>query len=157
MISTIIIEPIEGDPLGLLRAGVCGAGPPVLTFWGCGGAHYDGRGVDTRDPVPLGWSDLEPPHKVEHGWCHHAKVHLRHGLVLAFRGKPVPEGCDRVDWALHRGAGRPGRARTYSHTAFPDGLPQVLEWPFEQGWIAVHLQGAGTLRLLDDSMQEVTP
>lgn len=155
MISTIIIEPAANDPLGLLHDGVCGARPPVLVFWGCAGWHMEPE-LNTDAPIPLGWSVRDPVHKTSRGWCHHAKVMLRRALVLAYAGKPVPEGCDRVDWVLHRGAGRPGRARTYSHTQFPAGLSPDLEWPFKQGWIATHLQQAGTLLLLDENLREVT-
>lgn len=156
MISTIIIEPALHDPLDLLRDGACGARPPVLAFWGCAGWHMQPE-LRMDGPIPLGWSVREPLHKTSLGWCHHAKVMLRRALVLAHAGRPVPEGCDRMDWALHRGAGRPGRSRTYSHTPFPPNLPEALEWPFEQAWIATNLHQAGRLILLDDEMQEVSP
>lgn len=72
-ISTILLVPEEGDPHGLLAAGVCGARPPVMCL------------ASADEP----WAK----------WCGDTETCTR-ALVLAHDGKPVPEGCDRADHAL---------------------------------------------------------
>ena len=73
VIHTILLIPNDGDPLGLLAEGACGARPPRMAFDDPGVVGFPGR-----------WS-----------------LTLGHGrtraLVLAYAGQAVPEGCDRLD------------------------------------------------------------
>jgi len=66
-VYAVLLVPAEGDPHGLLREGMCGARPP------------------------LAW--MNGPRWV-FGWASE-RAHVR-ALVLAWGGKPVPEGLDRA-------------------------------------------------------------
>ncbi|NDC89396.1 MAG: hypothetical protein EB075_11450 [Bacteroidetes bacterium] len=65
-VYAVLLVPAEGDPHGLLREGMCGARPP------------------------LAW--MNGPRWV-FGWASE-RAHVR-ALVLAWGGKPVPEGIQR--------------------------------------------------------------
>jgi len=75
-ITTVLLVPEEGDPLGLLAEGPCGARPPVAYEWQAvkKWRTYDG-------PLP-------PPERRRPYW--------RGALVLAWDGEPVAEGLDRA-------------------------------------------------------------
>lgn len=68
-ISTILLVPADGDPHGLLADGVCGARPPLMVS-SCGGAWTP------EEDCPNGYDTM--------------------AIVLAYHGKPVLEGCNRV-------------------------------------------------------------
>lgn len=111
-ISTILLVPADGDPHGLLADGVCGAKPPILDGWACNDAQHG-----------LWWTfgrDLEPP------ICDVCSARKRweeaRALVLAYQGKPVPEGCSRVLASIAEG--EPGIDRhgfPWSLVAFVSG------------------------------------
>ncbi len=81
-IERILLIPAEGDPHGLLKEGPCGARPPTAWFARCKGVL-----------VPA-------PHAAARR-CGHCDRPLaecqQRALVLAWDGKPVPEGCFRAD------------------------------------------------------------
>jgi hypothetical protein len=96
MIDTVLLIPAEGDPLGLLSEGVCGARPPTVER--------------VRDDAEYGCSR----------WCFSGRTNFsamkqkfgadyQRALVLAWDGKPVEEGLDRLGrtpnvtrvWALN--------------------------------------------------------
>lgn len=85
MIAAILLIPEEGDPLGLLREGPCGARPPMA--WYCD--DYQAweqwhRGMDHAEPAA--WAAM-----VERARC---------ALILAWDGEPVGAGCFAADgWA----------------------------------------------------------
>lgn len=90
MIDTILLVPADGDPHGLLADGACGARPPALTGYACNDATH-GRwwpeNAEREAPVC-------PECSARKRWCDVT------ALVLAYRGKPVAEGCDRANRAL---------------------------------------------------------
>ena len=75
-ITTILLVPAEGDPKGLLAEGLWGARPPVAVRAG-------GKWVPITQVVCQPWSMFN--------WEDGSRA-----LVLAYDGKPVPEGLDRV-------------------------------------------------------------
>ena len=71
-IRHILLIPSEGDPHGLLKQGLCGARPPTIS------TSHDGAILD---------------------YVYYGHEPLTDALVLAWKGEPVPEGCDRADRA----------------------------------------------------------
>ena len=78
-------------------------------------------------------------------------------LVLAWDGKLVNEGLDRLDWADVRVRdSTPGRVRTSNTTPSVLGLPEGLWRAWEHGWLAQDT-GVGRVVLLDTEGREVVP
>ena len=103
----VLLIPHGGDLHGLLKEGVCGSMPPM--------AHNKGSGWGAG----------------AHPWS------IPHALVLAWDGKVVSEGCDRL-----------ARARNYEDFWQPDDLDELH-------WLTVDA-ALGTVVLLDAEGQEVT-
>lgn len=84
-VCVVLLVPVKGDSLGLLADGPCGARPPVAAKpltdgpWGVCDDDWRGRRQLARDK---GNADL---------------LFVR-ALVLAWDGKPVAEGIDRLRW-----------------------------------------------------------
>ena len=116
-ISAVLLIPHGGDLHGLLKEGVCGSRPPV--------AHNKGSGPPVAHNKGSGWG------AGAHPWS------IPHALVLAWDGKVVPEGCDRL-----------ARARNYEDFWQPDDLDELH-------WLTVDA-ALGTVVLLDAEGQEVT-
>ena len=106
-ISAVLLIPHGGDLHGLLKEGVCDASPPVAHLY-----HEAWRAG-------------------AHPWS------IPHALVLAWDGKVVPEGCDRL-----------ARARNYEDFWQPDDLDELH-------WLTVDA-ALGTVVVLNNKGQEVT-
>lgn len=86
--QAILFVPEKGDPLGLLADGVCGARPPMALRWTDATNVYWGACGSADVPQTPSCRIYDPGE----------------ALVLAWGGKPVPEGMDR----LGRSPGRCG-------------------------------------------------
>lgn len=126
-ISAVLLVPAEGDPHGLISMGACWARPPTLAFtpdW------------DYENECALQTGSWAAPDYGEPGYY---APDDDEALVLAWDGKPVSEGCDR----LRR---RTGRAPF-------SALPRLSDAE-HIGWRAAQ-DGFGTLILLDANGREV--
>ena len=120
-VHAILLVPAEGDPLGLLAEGPCGARPPVA--WN---GHNNGA------------PDVWWPHPGTPGTARYDTL----ALVLAWDGKPVPEGLDR----LERCSGRTRNAEAWVSHAMAG-----------RSWGAHRLGEWGRLVRLDADGHEVSP
>ena len=132
MIATILLIPNDGDPLGLLADGVCGAKPPTLD----------------RFSMPTGpkWTNDPIPSLVGPGTFFGIQRDTT-ALVLAHAGQAVPEGMARF-WRVN------GYARRWRHPdQNPDGkLPSRMY--LEDAW---HAAEFGRLVFLDEYGAEIEP
>jgi len=92
MIAAILLVPEEGDPLGLLKEGPCGARPPIALS-----LRITGDSIDLdADPRWLAY-DAVPDRLMA---CTNAEIlhslHSPRALVLKWDGEPVAEGCLRL-------------------------------------------------------------
>lgn len=135
-IHAVLLVPTDGDPLGLLRSGPCGARPPVVAEAGI--ASSDSGDVDLDSErwamTHLGWRDVPWAHTEEHPEC-------RRALVLAWGGAPVAEGMDRL-----------GRSMNSKVLVFTGSM---LACRVRGG--TAHRRGLGVLVLLDADGREVSP
>ena len=126
-VHAVLLAPHEGDPHGLLAEGPCGARPPRAWFAQC-----------CRRLVP------EPHSSARYcGYCDTPSDVIQ-GLVLAWGGKPVPQG---LDWLVLA----PEVTRTWvSHVV---GVA-LGWWPADRDLLTDH-QFPGKLVLLDAEGREV--
>lgn len=129
MTRAILIVPAAGDPHGLLAAGACGSRPPVAWRAPAVLGRPRGYGKAPRKDLPERWV-----------LCAQTSVageKLRElttgALVLAWDGKPVPEGCDR---AVRAHAAKSGRA--------------APRWPLTYDYLPEHV-----LMLANDCMADL--
>jgi len=80
-IKAILLVPETGDPLGLLKDGPCGARPPMARRW-----------TDTTNTY---WDSCGAPSGVPQAPLYRM-YDSGEALVLAWDGKPVPEGVERL-------------------------------------------------------------
>lgn len=106
--AAVLLVPAEGDPLGLLAEGPCGARPPV--------AHRYG----------LPRLMLAPDARVRWLGAHERirGVPAERALVLAWDGKPVVEGIDRLARLT---------PSTLAAEEWPDGYARAPAWLTHSG------------------------
>lgn len=97
-VHAILLVPVEGDPLGLLREGPCGARPPMAWTLRCE------RCGDLWAPRVPGSKSMFQAHR--HHWNRtglSARIACRWqnpvALVLAWNGEVVHMGCHVLGWA----------------------------------------------------------
>lgn len=134
-VCAVLLVPAEGDPLGLLREGPCGARPPIAEHVA---EDMHGKGCKrTRE-----W--FAPPQRT---CCSMAGLSMlaphRRALVLAWDGEVVPEGCFR--------ASRLGTSEWISAVA--DGLKRGYVHGFVRYQSQKH--GLGTVIWIDADGREV--
>ena len=106
-IQAILLVPGKGDPLGLLADGVCGSRPPMAVRRTYPRVVHEGNGfADPTVPCEMCKACDQPwpcdtPGKVESEGHVRWKPASRYttvfdALVLAWDGKPVSEGIDRL-------------------------------------------------------------
>ncbi len=126
-IHNVLLIPAEGDPLGLLAEGPCGARPPAAR-------HKRGH----ADWLP-GWHPKGIP-------GHEPQWSTRFALVLAWDGQPVAEGLDRF-WRCWNGSG---------YYAFKELGPTPEVWLVHIA-VDAEVSCSGTVVLVDAQGQEVQP
>lgn len=92
-IHAVLLVPTEGDPLGLLAEGPCGARPPRVAFRRAHGAVVEARHIRCNRERPRGWSL---------------------GLPLWWDGETLAAGCD---WAQEAVLGRDGAPHWFRSAA----------------------------------------
>lgn len=128
-IKAILIVPKKGDPHGLLKEGPCGARPPMAVEGNEGWRAWPWY-PSTTPPLP------------------------RAALVLAWDGRAVREGCDRVDWSKVGSPEPHHSVRDAWATVFP-----LMDHPEDTdvtvGWLAGLCSELGTIVLLDADGKEI--
>lgn len=114
----VLIEPKDGDPLGLLAEGPCGARPPTASKAAGAAVGFPYESHPWRPGV--------------------SGASSRRALVLAWNGKPVADGLDRLSRAVGWN---------------PLDTNQINWWPMED--IALAASKFGTVVLLDAEGQEI--
>lgn len=134
MIAAILLIPAEGDPLGLLKEGPCGARPP-MTY-----DHMHKHGALCWNPTC--------------GRARHLMREGRRALVLAWDGEPVAEGLDRAR-RVARSLRQSGalHLKPWVWANIDDIDIHIRSIPEVFGLLAAYL---GTLVLLDSEGREVT-
>lgn len=96
-IRAVLLIPAEGDPLGLLREGVCGARPPVVVRRG----HADVISGSLTGATLLAWHAED--------WAHDPTrwPECLRALVLAWDGSNVPSGMTPALSSLAAASGCP--------------------------------------------------
>ena len=129
-VHAVLLVPAEGDRLGLLAEGVGGSSPPVA--WLDDGEWVGGCPPEQESDYETGYFD--PPCEV--------------ALVLAWGGEVVRVGLFTLN----------------EHTSQPDfgtmahGVRCILAGkPRGSAWAVVRLSELGTIVLLDEDGNEVTP
>ena len=117
-IKAVLLVPERDDPHGLLREGPCGARPPMAFLW---------RATDRWLPMSLGDETIAP-----------------RALVLAWDGKPVAEGLDRLGHHPRVTRGWAEKVVGFALGWWPDDVDALTDPDLP-----------GTLILLDADGQEV--
>ncbi len=132
-VHAILLVPAEGDPLGLLAEGPCGARPPMAMRGVC---PHHGRGPWWDEDFAGEWC-------ATWGGDEHCNWHItrERALVLAWDGTPVAEGLDRAD-----------RCFTLTPRAHEDWVIGVLRGAVPWGYAQ-----KATVVLLDEHGKEVKP
>jgi len=132
-IAAVLLVPTDGDPLGLLAEGPCGARPPIASIW---------RSSQGNTWIAGGWQ------RYSEAALKQLRVSPREpdfALVLAWDRKPVAAGLDRLERAAWAALGH--------------AEPTMLGWSDATlPWLRENLppRGVGALVLLDAEGREVT-
>lgn len=132
-VHVVLIVPAESDPHGLLREGPCGARPPIVHEAHKQSAFGPNTTVWTTSEATVYTSKKQAPYMPH-----------RRALALAWEGKPVPEGLDRL-----------GRAPAVTREWVSHVVGVALGWwPGDVDVLTDH-QLPGALVLLDAEGREV--
>ena len=148
-VHAVLLVPEDGDPLGLLADGPCGARPPMVwlvKWWTWEGYDQVQRTAwmtesrfDMMDEETLAGS-------------------ASRALVIAWDGEPVAEGADRL-------ARMPGmESKAANAEGWPDGTIRAPAWlthgdglAYLAHWLPSMAAHLGTIILLDEHGREATP
>ncbi len=101
---TLLLVPADGDPLGLVAPGVCGARPPRVTRWVCCTTQH------------VKWSPTLPTPGCLCNFKGTWQLGSARALPVIWGGKPVEEGIDRAGRYFERYLGYGPWHRSYPAT-----------------------------------------
>ena len=124
-VHAVLLVPAEGDPHGLLAEGPCGARPPMAQYMPPLWEHSEISPASV-EPKWFAWNEIPDtiPVCTNEEWQWLTKPHR--ALVLAWNGKPVPEGVFRL-WYMADDVGM-GPLGDALYEGLDELLAQLAEW-----------------------------